>query len=102
MNGDENNKLTPERRNDLGNKIVSGILTGVVLFVVGLLVNHAYSEARVGTEAALKAKEMAFENKGEIKALRAEMVSSFNSIKSDLGELKSLLRRAAPYEIRDS
>lgn len=93
--------IDDERRNDIGQKIFIGLILAVCGLLGGLFVNDMFDQARIGTQMANDNKVAIANNSGEIKAIRAEMMTNFATIKSDLVEIKSLLRRAAPYEIKD-
>lgn len=90
----------PERRNDIGQKLFIGVMLAVFGLLGGMFVNDMFDQARRGTQMANDNRIKITVNQGEIKSIRAEMKSNFESIKSDLDEIKKLLRRHTPFEIK--
>jgi len=79
------------RRNDIGQKLLIGIILGGFGTVMGLFINTLLVEAGAG-------KILAYENRIELRALQAEVRSQYVSLSNDMNELKILLRRTAPAE----
>lgn len=74
-----------DRREDIGNKIIVGVLIGVIMLFLGLFINAAWATASEG-------KNKAF----EIGERMTAMEGRFNSFQSDLVEIKDLLKRQIP------
>lgn len=77
--------MTADRRNDVGGKVTITVLTGIVMLLLALFVNAAWSTASEG-------KSKAFEVSAQVTALTAR----FDSFQADLTEIKDLLRRGVP------
>jgi len=87
-----------ERRNDMGQKILIGIILGGFGTIVGLFVNTMMTEATSG-------KAIALETKAEVRTLQAEVRGQYSTITTmissqnkDMDEIKSILKRVSPYE----
>lgn len=77
--------MTEQRRNDLGSKIMIGMILGCVGTILGLFVNVMYGQATEGVRLG---------HKNEVQI--ATMQSAVFSISNDLKEIKELLRRRVP------
>ena len=74
-----------DRRDDVGQKVTMGVMSSIVVLLVSLFINAAWSTANEG-------KNKAF----EIGERMTAMESKFFSIQSDLVEIKDLLKRRIP------
>lgn len=77
--------MVEERRNDVGSKVVIGMMSSVMLVFVAMFINAAWATAHEGSKSATDAQ------------LRvAVLEAQFLSFKSDLNEIKDLLKRDVP------
>jgi hypothetical protein len=74
-----------DRRNDIGLKVVVGLMSSVILIFIGLFVNAAWATAHDGSIKASDAQMRV-----------AVLEAQFTSFRSDLTEIKDLLRRGIP------
>ena len=74
--------MTTDRRNDMGQKILIGLILGGFGTIVGFFINSM-------SEASMAGIKIGHDNSIKI----AYLESSMSSISSDLGEIKILLRR---------
>ena len=79
-----------ERREDVGSKVIVGTLSSILLLLVTLFINSAWSLANEG-------KNKAFEVSERVTAIE----SKFLAIQLDLNEIKGLLRRGIPNGARN-
>ena len=86
-NNVEKDTVNKDRRNDFGQKVAIGLILGGFGTVMGLFINTMLDEATSG-------KMIALNNRVEIATIKAQ----YGSIKYDLDEIKSLLRRTSPSE----
>lgn len=77
--------MTQDRRDDLGGKIIVGILSSFVLLFAGMFINASWITANEGKNKAYEVAERT-----------TAMESNFKSLQSDLSEIKDLLRRKIP------
>jgi hypothetical protein len=77
--------MIPERRNDIGAKILVSVFGGAVCILFSLFVHTVWSTSN-------ESRAMATKNMVEI----AEMRAHYQMISNDLAEIKSLLKRRIP------
>jgi alpha/beta superfamily hydrolase len=83
--------MTEERRSDMGQKILIGLILGAFGTTVGLFVNGL-------TNKADGAFRVAMENRVDIRTMQAQFQAHQMVIKEDMDEIKSILKRTSPYE----
>ena len=76
------------RRNDVGSKIIIGILISTVTILLGIFLSTSMKSAEMSRAQANEAKVMAYENKEKISILNTQYIA----IRQDLQEIKSLLK----------
>lgn len=74
-----------DRRDDIGSKVLLSTMTGILMLLVTMFINAAWSTANEG-------KNKAF----EIGERMTSMEGKFFSIQGDLSEIKDLLKRKIP------
>ena len=74
-----------DRRNDVGSKIALSVMGSTLMIFIGLFINAAWATAHDGILKATDAQM-------RVIALEAQ----FTSVRSDLQEIKALLRRGIP------
>lgn len=77
--------MTQDRRDDIGAKVVVGVLTSFVLLFAGMFINASWVTANEGKNKAY-----------EIAERTTAMEANFKSFQSDLSEIKDLLKRRIP------
>jgi len=77
--------MGPERRDDVGGKILVGVLIAIIGFSLTSFIGAAWSTASEG-------KNKAWELSERVTTIEAR----FGSIQSDLSEIKDLLKRRIP------
>ena len=87
---------TDDRRNDIGSKIIIGVINGTVMLILGLFVHAAWTTANDG-------KNIGYEVKSDLSAVKVDLSGKFELLsealkvqKEDLNEIKFLLRREIP------
>lgn len=74
-----------ERRDDIGGKVMSGVMGGTIMLLVTVFVNAAWSTANQGLTKAQETSE-------RVTALEAR----FGGFQSDLKDIKEILTRHFP------
>ena len=80
-----------EKRSDVGQKIMIGLILGAFGTVVGLFVNHTL-------ERVDRVEIGVHQNALDIRGVMEKNEGRFSAIMLDLSEIKSILKRTAPYE----
>ena len=81
----ELNLMTTDRRDDIGGKILTGVMGGIIMLLITTVVNAAWSTASQGLSKANEVSD-------RVTALEAR----FGAFQSDLTEIKELLKRKLP------
>jgi len=81
--------MTDERRDDVGGKVLVGVLIGIILFIFTFFINATFTIANEG-------KTKAFEVGERLTSMEAK----FTAIQGDLSEIKMLLQRRIPNGAR--
>lgn len=74
-----------ERRDDVGGKVILGIMSSIIVIFITSFLNIAWSTASDGKKKA-----------EEVEIRQTSLEAKFTSFQSDLTEIKDLLRRNIP------
>jgi len=86
-----------DRRNDIGTKIILACYSSVVALLLALFINAAWGVAKEGSSKA----ELLSERTNSLEQRVSKLEVYYISFNEDFKEIKGLLKRYAPFQVKE-